>query len=250
MLPVAFEIGPVGVYSYPIAMAAAFLACWLLARRLLPRRGIASREAAPIVFAAALGGLVGARALYVVSEWDAFAAEPLLALKLSEGGLVFYGGLAGGVLAVFGISVARRLAIVDVADVAGVSVPLGAAIGRIGCFLNGCCAGAPTDAWWAVTFPGGEPVHPAQLLDAAYNVVLFGVLIVLFRGGRVVQGVVWWLFLVGYAVARFLVETVRTTPEVAWGLSQAQLVSVAVVPIAVAGLSLTLRRARARESTP
>lgn len=244
MLPVMLRIGPVAVYSYGVMLALAFLACWLVARWYLPRRGLHPEVALDLVLAAAIGGIVGARALFVGSDWGTYAAHPLWIFMLQRGGMVFYGGLLGGAAGVAIYTWVRRLPFAAVADTAAIAVPLGSAIGRLGCFLNGCCAGHATSAWYGVVFPYLGRVFPSQLLDSAVNLAIFAALLALavLRPPR--PGVLWWTFLVAYPVARFLVEMTRVNPAGRFGLTQAQAISVPLLLAGLAGLAFTLARGR------
>lgn len=237
MYPVLLRVGGVAVYSYGVMLALAFLACWLVARWYLRRRGLSGDMAVDGVLAAAAGGIIGARALYVVTNWDAFAAHPLWIFQLQRGGMVFYGGLVGGALGVLVYVLVRRAPVPVIADTAALTVPLGSAIGRLGCFLNGCCGGRPTSAFFGVTFPGtAGPVVPTQLIDSAANLLIVATVAHFLVRHRTRPGVTWWLFLLMYGVSRFLVEMVRVNPPVAAGLTQAQLISVPLVIAGVTGL--------------
>jgi phosphatidylglycerol:prolipoprotein diacylglycerol transferase len=143
----------------------------------------------------------------------------------------------------------KRLPVPAIADGAAMAVPLGSAIGRLGCFLNGCCSGRGTDAWFGVVFPGtSSAVVPTQLIDSAANLLIFFALLHLAVRVRPRAGTLWWSFLALYGVSRFLVETLRVNPPLALGLTQAQWIS---IPLAVAGLAglvwLNVRRPDARD---
>jgi phosphatidylglycerol:prolipoprotein diacylglycerol transferase len=235
MLPVLFRLGPVTVYSYGVMMALAFVGAWLFARWYLPRRGVDRELAIDLLLAAAVGGLAGARILYVATNWAVFAANPLWILQFQRGGMVFYGGLIGGAAAVAAYVLAKRLPVSVIADGGAMAVPLGSAIGRLGCFLNGCCSGRPTDAWFGITFPGTfAKVIPTQLVDSLANLLIFLVLLHFAVRVRPRPGALWWGFLTLYGTSRFLVELLRVNPPLALGLTQAQWIS---VPIFVAGLA-------------
>jgi phosphatidylglycerol:prolipoprotein diacylglycerol transferase len=240
--PVLFRVGQVAVYSYGVTLALAFVACWLIARWYLPTRGLDVELATDLLLAAAVGGIVGARLLYVATSWQVFAENPLWILQFQRGGMVFYGGLAGGALVVAAYVLIRRLPVPVIADGAAIAIPLGSAIGRIGCFLNGCCAGRPTDAIIGVVFPGASvPVLPTQLIDSAANLVIFAALLHFAVRRRWRPGLLWWLFLVLYGISRFLVEMLRTNPPLALGLTQAQWISLPIVLAGLAGLAWMLR---------
>lgn len=245
MLPVLVRIGPVAVYSYGVTLALAFVACWAVARWYLMRHRIEAIVATDLVLAAAVGGIVGARILFVATEWPLYAAHPLWIFMLQQGGMVFWGGLAGGALAVAAYVRWKRLPVAVIADGAALTVPLGSAIGRIGCFLNGCCAGQPTSAWYGVLFPGTtSPVVPAQLIDSASNLAIAAILLAVHARRRPVPGALWWGYLILYGVSRFSVETIRVNPPVALGLTQAQWIAIPVAIAGAVGLAFTLRRVR------
>jgi phosphatidylglycerol:prolipoprotein diacylglycerol transferase len=246
VLPVLFRIGPVAVYSYGVMMALAFVGSWLFARWYLPRRGVEAEAALDLVLAAAIGGLVGARLLYVATNWSVFAANPLWIPQLQRGGMVFYGGLIGGAAAVTAYVLYKRLPVSVIADGGAMAVPIGSAIGRLGCFLNGCCSGRPTDQWFGIEFPGTlSRVVPTQLIDSAANTAIFLVLFFLAVRVRPRGGTLWWAFLALYGTSRFLVEMLRVNPPLALGLTQAQWISVPMVVAGLAGLLWLYARPRA-----
>lgn len=245
MRPVLCQLGSVSVFSYGVTLSLAFVACWAFAAWYLPRHRLDRTLALDLLLAAAAGGLVGARIVYVITHWSSYSTDPLRVFMLWEGGMVFYGGLIGGAAAVLWLVRRNRLPLAVIADGAAIAVPLGSAIGRIGCFLNGCCGGVSTDSWLGVVFPGTSmAVLPTQLFDAAANVAIFGILLALHVRRRPVPGVLWWSFVAMYGISRFAVEAFRTTSRVAFGLSQAQLISIPMMLIGVWGLMGIVRRVR------
>ncbi len=179
MHPIVLKLGPVTVYAYGVAMVAAFLlGTWLAvraARALPPGQGAITPE--PLVDFLSwslLGGILGGRLFYIAIAWPYFRQAPWEWAALWHGGLVWYGGLFGGLAAGWLYTRARRLSLLRVMDQVIPFVALGHAIGRIGCFLNGCCYGKPTTGWCAVLLPGHpEPVIPTQLIESAGLVALF-----------------------------------------------------------------------------
>ena len=245
MHPVLFTVGPVTIYSYGVMLVTCVLAgVWLACRdagRLPPeRRALAADRIADWAAAVLLGGILGGRVLYVALHWPLFAAAPLQAFAIWRGGLVWYGGFAGGALGAWLYLRAHRVPFLQAADQLIPFVALSHAIGRVGCFLNGCCYGRPTEAWYGVQFPGQPgPVIPTQLLEAVGLVALF----VFLRSARrwpALQrpGQVFGLYLLGYAALRFLVETLRGDQPRWHALTLPQLVSLSLVLV---GLSLLKR---------
>lgn len=215
MQPVAFQLGELAISWYGILVAAGFLAgLWTAARR-APLSGIPAEAVLDLGPWLILGGLVGARALFVAMFWrQEFAGQPLGALfAVWHGGLVFYGGLLGAVLSALVYLRLKRLPIWKVADVLAPSIALGSVFGRLGCFINGCCYGRPCSLPWATQYPqgypiSGTPVHPTQLYDALLNLGLFAALARLYRT-KSFPGEVFGVYVLAYAVLRFSVELFR-----------------------------------------
>ena len=146
------------IHSYGFMLLMAFYAAWMLAHWRAKREGINPGYIADLLVWCVLGGIFGARLAYILTHRDEFTGI-LDLLKVWEGGLVFYGGLALGTVAALCVLYWRKLPPGKVADVMAPSLALGLAFGRIGCFLCGCCWGdvCPEDSFMrpvAVTFPG------------------------------------------------------------------------------------------------
>lgn len=181
-----------------------------------------------------LVGIVGGSRLeYVRTHWGDFADEPLRVLALRDGGLVFYGGLVGVLLATAAWVAWRRAPVWKLLDLMAIGLPFGHAVGRVGCLLAGCCYGAPTGLPWGVTYPAGGdapagvPVHPTQLYEAAFDVAL-GAALAWARPRRRFDGQLFCTFLFFYPTFRALNETMRGDAIrgfVAGGLSNAQVTS-------------------------
>lgn len=215
MHEVAFSLGALKVHWYGILVVAGFIAgLWTASRRGL-RDGLAAESIADLCLWLMIGAITGARIWHVVAYWqEAYSHQPWWEVfAIYHGGLVFHGGLIGASLATVFYTRAHRLPLWKVADALAPSIPLGHAFGRVGCLMNGCCYGLPTQAPWAVHFPpahvtGGAGVHPAQLYEAGLNLALFGALAWQYRR-KTFDGQVFALYLLAYAVVRFVVEFFR-----------------------------------------
>jgi len=236
MHPILFQVGPLTLYSYGAMMVLAFVtATWLAARAargLSPAlRAIAAEQLLDFSSLSLVGGLVGARLLFVSLHWDEFSSDPLDILAVWHGGLVWYGGFLGGLLAGSLYVRAQRLEFLRVLDQFIPFLTLGHAIGRVGCLLNGCCYGKPTDAWCGLVFPGQDvAVFPTQLLESLGLLLLFLVLRALQRPGLLqYPGRVFGAYLAGYAALRFALEFTRGDQAPWWmGLTLQQVISIAV----------------------
>lgn len=253
MHPVLFRIGPLPVYSYGTALALAFLIGIALARKRAGRMGVDPELITDLSVYILIGTLAGARLFYVISDWSSFRGNPLDIFKIWQGGLVFQGGLFGGVAVALWYLKSRKVAPWRVGDVVIPSVALGHALGRIGCFLNGCCFGTPTNLPWGVTFPPesfaaqhfglGHHIHPAQLYSALNALFVFFVLIIYTPRARF-PGQVFWLYGVLYGVTRFLLEFLRVEPRVLFSFSLYQVVSGGMIVLSLVMLLILSRRWR------
>lgn len=196
-------------------VAAAFIAGLWTATKRCPKDGLPPSAIADMGPWLIVSGLLGGRALFVVSYWkEFFAGEPWWEVfMIRHGGLVFYGGLIGAIVTAAVYVKWKKLPPMKVGDAIAPSIALGHVFGRIGCLMNGCCYGATCSLPWAVHFPkehetGGQGVHPTQLYEAGLNLILYVALEILYRRKRF-DGQVFGLYLVAYAVLRVVVELFR-----------------------------------------
>lgn len=174
----------------------------------------------------------------------------LAAFKFWWGGLTYYGGLLlavpGGML----FAHRKGLGVWRTADLVAPVVLLGLFFGRLGCFFNGCCYGAETDAWSAVLLPGHvHPVHPAQLYESIGSLALFFVLSFVLQPRKRGHGEVFGWFLILYGVLRFILELVRADARGSVGpLSTSQFISIPLVALGVYLVVSVRKRARALSS--
>ncbi|MFZ0391441.1 MAG: prolipoprotein diacylglyceryl transferase [Calditrichia bacterium] len=230
MIPILFEIGPLKVGSYGLMLAIAFITCLWLLRREFARRDLNPDWAYNIIFAAAIGGIIGARLYFILEYTDRFQQDPL-GMIFTGSGLTWYGGFIGGIIAVL-ISIYRMPASnLKLADLIAPLLLLGYGIGRIGCFLAGDGDyGPPSDLPWAMSFPNGlvpttQRVHPTPVYETLMALILFAILWKLRKkphpAGLMVSGM-----LIAYGIERFLAEFWRTTPQVLGWLTMAQILSI------------------------
>jgi phosphatidylglycerol:prolipoprotein diacylglycerol transferase len=212
---VAFDIFSFPVHWFGILIVLGFISgIWTASRRGM-RDGIAPAALQDLGLWLLLGGIGGARALYVISYWrEEFADKPWTEIfMVQHGGLVFYGGLIGATIAAVIFVRNKGLPLWKVADALAPSISLGSVFGRLGCFMNGCCYGRPTCVPWAVSFPPDHPtkgvnIHPTQIYDSLLNLGLYLGLAWLYRRKKF-DGQVFAAYLVGYALSRSFVELFR-----------------------------------------
>jgi phosphatidylglycerol:prolipoprotein diacylglycerol transferase len=279
VFPELLRLGPVTITTYGLMLALAFVAAGLYLRWALKRQAIDPNAVYNILFAAIVGGVIGARLFYVVANWGEFATQPMMVFFLPAGGLVFQGGAVGGALAVWAVVIYERLPRPAVMDAAAPALSIGAAVGRVGCFCNGCCAGQPSTAWYALPFFGyAEPRVPIQIADMGYNLAIAGALAWLFvrgmGGGKAAdsagrarpplrKGSLFWLWFVLYGVCRFVIEFWRAAPpgpvgtiplglnpRVFLGLTSPQLIAAGMVVFGVATLAWWRSRREGEPDAP
>jgi phosphatidylglycerol---prolipoprotein diacylglyceryl transferase len=251
--PVLVEIGPFAIRWYALAYVVGLIAGWRyvvgLARRF--RVGIPPATVDDLLVWATLGVILGGRLGYVLFyNLPYYAANPMHALAVWQGGMAFHGGLAGVMVAMALFARRRGLPLLSLADLVAAAAPIGLFFGRLANFINGELYGRTTDVAWAMVFPRGgpEPRHPSQLYEAALEgLVLFVVLAVMvWRSGALARpGLVTGVFLAGYAAARILVELFRE-PDAQLGtlLAGATMGQLLSLPMLAAGVWLILRALR------
>jgi len=254
--PLIIRVGPLMITGYGLMMMVAFLmAGWVMQRELV-RRGFREDYAADIVVAAVIGGIIGGKVWYAVlyRDWGTL---------LSRGGLVWYGGFLGGVLAVILNGWRRRVPMRFTMELVAPALAVGYAVGRVGCFLVQDDYGVPTSLPWGMKFPQGWPpstaenlirdfsvtlppgtqptdvlaVHPTQLYEVALMLLAFWLIWRL----RVHQRAAGWLFglyLLLAGIERFLVEFLRAKDDRFLGpLTIAQGTSLVIALVGVAMLA-------------
>jgi phosphatidylglycerol:prolipoprotein diacylglycerol transferase len=226
MHPVLFTLGPLTVYFYGVMLALAFVAGIWVASWRAKRENVSPDVIYDLALISLICGILGARLLFVLLNLGYYAQHPLEIVMFWQGGLVYYGGIILAALAVIVFLKIRKLNMGKVVDICIPSIALGQAIGRIGCFLNGCCFGRPVS--WGIEFPPGSivsyeqwaqgligsagryslPVHPTQLYSSLNALIIFLILIIVDKRKNF-GGELFWLYLLLYSITRFAVEFLR-----------------------------------------
>jgi phosphatidylglycerol---prolipoprotein diacylglyceryl transferase len=233
MYPVLFRLGSFDITSFGVMVALGAALGILLLRREAARSGLDAAAVTDSALVGVIGGLAGAKLLYVVEHW----AEPLSDTLFSRGGMSWFGGFTGGVVAGLLMVYKQHLPLMTMLAASAPAMAVGQAIGRVGCFLVGDDYGHPTSLPWGVAFPNGLPptmdrVHPTQLYETLFLLPLAWILVVLRSRGASDRRVVG-IYLVLAGVMRFGIELVRVNVVVALGMTTAQLFSVALTLIGV-----------------
>ncbi|MBU0491359.1 MAG: prolipoprotein diacylglyceryl transferase [Chloroflexi bacterium] len=263
MCPILFSFSlggiPIVISAYAVMMDVAIVVGLVVVAFEARRVGFPLERLIDLTLVGVVAGVVGARLYYVAGNWDVYAANPIRILDFGEGGLVYHGALLAGLLAAYAYTRWRRLAFLQVCDLMAPALALGESIARIGCLLNGCCYGAPTDSILGLYLPNyyGEWVvrYPTPIIQGLTTLVIFGVLWGL-RKRKPFPGFLILLYLVLYSATRFLIEFTRDRGPLitTFGVDTAQLMSLLLALVGLAAMVFLWRRQRARvepvETTP
>lgn len=245
-------VGPIPLNWYGLGWIAAFLTALWLVRRWATVSGLSRVQVENLAVASLVGAFAGAR-LYFIAQNDpaSYVREPWRMLMVWEGGLAFFGGLFGAVLAAFVYARRQRLPFARAADLFAPTIPIAAAIGRVPCLLAGMDYGTATTLPWAVLYThpdsyapnDGVPRHPVQLYELLGDLVIAGILLNL--RGRLAHGALFVTYLVLFSVLRFLLFFVRgDVPAVALGLKNGQWTALVILLVAMPILLVQLKKNR------
>ncbi|MDE0553290.1 MAG: prolipoprotein diacylglyceryl transferase [Candidatus Poribacteria bacterium] len=251
MYPTLIDFGPIGIHSYGLMLATAFITVVFVLQYELKRRGFVAELAGSIVMAAALGGIVGAKIYSALLDGSINIHE-----LFSTSGLVWYGGLIGGCIAVTVVVVRSPNPYFPTIDIIGPTLLLGYGIGRIGCLLAGDGDyGPPSDLPWAMAFPNGTvptdvPVHPTPIYESLLSFAFFGLLWSQRRRFEDVPGTTFGLSLILLGVERFIAEFWRITPRVLGWMTAAQIFSIVAFVVGIVLIFWLRGRPRAVTAAP
>ena len=251
MYPVLFRIGDVVISSYSVMVLLAFLVGYWLGGAELRRKGLNGNLADLLLIPCVLGGIGGAKVLFLVQNvtLSEILSDPL---RYLSSGLTFYGGLIGALILIGLVVWWRKVSYWAVTDSIAPGLVLAYGIGRIGCLLVGDDYGIPSNLPWAMAFPQGAPptterVHPAQVYDTLLMIGLFLFLWKIRKKERP-NGWLSSVMFILLGIERFFIEFIRnTSPSFIPGLSQAQLISVGIIILGV--LKLIQLRAAAKATS-
>jgi len=254
MYPELFKIGNFEISSFGFMVAIAFLVAYWVTSLEFKRKGLSEKLLGNLFIAAMIGGIVGAKILYLIENVP--VAELLrnpISNLLSRGGLTYYGGLIGAVVLTIIVAYRNKISFWTLGDASAPALALGYAVGRIGCFLVGDDYGIPSNLPWAIAFPKGLPptfegVHPTQL----YEIIAMTLVFLILWNIRKRPAPNGWLFSIYLMLAgfeRFFIEFIRsTTPSPIPNISLAQLVAVGLIVLGAARLINTYSKTPAIEN--
>lgn len=259
MFPDLFSIGPFLLHTYGLFVGMGFFVGLLVTLRIGKSEGIPAQKILDMGFLMFFSALIGSRLMYVFMNPSYYRHHPLDILKVWQGGLVFSGGVIAVVLIMIWYARRHAMSLWKVGDLWAPAAAIGQCIGRIGCFMAGCCYGKPADGSWGVTFthphslaPLGVPLHPTQLYAAVGGLTVFVILLLLAKRKQF-QGQVFLWFLILHSTARLAVERFRGDDRgmvPGTEMSITQLVSMGILIAAVVALTVMKSRSRKRSPSP
>lgn len=215
MFPELFSVGPFTVYSYGLMTALGIIAAIWIGENEIKRAQLAPDGfLMGMGIACVVGGYAASKLLFWITILPEIIKEPARLLDLSSG-FVVYGGLIGGIVTAYFYCKIKKVDFWSVFDLATPAVALAQCLGRVGCFLAGCCYGNPTESALGVVFhrslyaPNNIKLFPVQLMASGLNLLNFAVLYFLWRKGRMKKGMVGSLYIINYSVGRFFLEYFR-----------------------------------------
>ena len=238
-------LGQITIYTYGVLLAAAYLFGLKLAMVRAQARGLDGAKVLDLGIYIIISALIGAKLLLVVTDFSTFQADPKELLTLARSGGVFYGGLILAVAVALWYIRRAGLPLWTTCDAFAPGIALGHVVGRFGCLFAGCCYGKPTSVPWAITFtdpfaaanvgtPLGVPLHPTQLYEAGTELLILIILLTTERKGRPFPGRTFWLYMLLYAISRFIIEFYRGDPRGSVGIfSTSQFISIVLAPLAI-----------------
>jgi phosphatidylglycerol:prolipoprotein diacylglycerol transferase len=221
--PQLFHYGHFFLPTYGLLVATGVLLGLWISVRNSERQGIDPDKAWNLGILVVLCGIVGAKILYVIYDWNTYSSwKEIFSLSTLQAGGVFSGGLIAALVAAVWYIRQQHMPPLATCDAFAPGLAIGHAIGRLGCFAAGCCFGKPTHAWWGVTFtnpvanqlvgtPLNEALEPTQLFEFAVELANFFLLMWMLKRKKF-EGQVFGAYLILYGVARFLIEFLRGDP--------------------------------------
>lgn len=248
MYPDLFSIGPVTIHTYGVFVAMGIFSGVILAMKLGEQEGLSPSIISDICFLIIISGVIGARLGYIIINTSYYIKYPLETLKIWKGGLVFIGALITACMSGAWYINRYHWDFWTIGDILAPSIALGQAIGRIGCFMAGCCYGKPTDLPWAVVFrnsyslaPLNIPLHPTQIYHSLACFIIFVILMFL-RRHKGFSGQIFLWYLILHSTKRLFIEKFRGDYRaILFGdMTMTQFISLAI--LLTAGVCLIIRK--------
>lgn len=230
------KIGPLTLHMYGFFIGLGFLSALIISSYRAKKKDLSEDIVLGIVYCAVIGGMLGCRLLFYITEIPNIIHDPSILWDFKNG-YVVYGGIIGGIITSMVYCRMKKVIFLDYFDLVAPTISFAQCLGRIGCFCAGCCYGKPTDAWYGITFKSSNyaPNHiklvPTQLISSIGDFIIFAILM-LYSSTKPKRGRTAAMYIMLYGIGRFLVEFLRYDYRGSVGpLSTSQIISIAMVVI-------------------
>lgn len=248
------DLGIVRIPMYLLMFLIGYVLMIVWGRKISVRYDYPKADILYVSLYAAIGIIIGAKLMYfvsklpmIISKFDIYLeywkVNPMGALNYSFGGLVFYGGLIGAVLGAYIYCKQYRMPFSPLMDIFAPAIPFVHGMGRIGCFLAGCCYGKEYHGFGSVQFPENDliavlddvPRVPVQLIEAGLNFAIAIVLYILTKRRKMKTGQLMGIYIVYYTIVRYVMEMLRgdAIRGNVGGISTSQIISIILIPIGI-----------------
>lgn len=245
MYPELFRVFGLKITTWGVILLIGFVAAFFMVKARAKKFGIPQDRVIDLVLYSMLAGIVGGRIVFILIEWESYQGNWKEIFNVQEGGMTSFGGYLFGLIAIILWSKFNKVSLLRTLDLIIAPAFLVLAIGRIGCFFNGCCYGVQCDLPWAVHFPEVPGyVHPAQLYDSLMALAAMGILLFMERSSfRISEGGPWHgqliaIGLILLGVTRYIYEIFRAgaTSEIVYEQANLTLAQITAIAIAVVGV--------------
>lgn len=212
--PILLDIGPIHIRYYGLLYALAFLIGYFILIKLSPKFNIKKNDIEDYVPYIIIGDLIGGRLFEILFYSPSYYfANPLKMFAIWEGGISSHGAIISMILITIWFCRKRKISFYNFSDLVSIPVMFGAALIRIGNFINSELVGKVTSLPWAVQFPGYEGLrHPVQLYQAGYHLIIFGILLLMLKLKNKEKGTIFWSMLFLDSLFRFITEFYKDLP--------------------------------------
>jgi len=227
MNPTAFTVFGIDIQWYAVIITSAMIIGVLFSIKDGEKQGFVGDHLLDLMLVALPLAIIGARAYYVIFNFEIYRDNIINIFNIRQGGLAIHGGLIGGFLGGYIISIKKKFNIFKVADVISPYLILGQAIGRWGNYINQEAHGGPTDLPWGIMVDGVK-VHPTFLYESIWNIMVFFLLKKISKNKKY-DGQMAATYLILYSVGRFFIEGMRTDSLMVGPLRTAQVISILLI---------------------
>ena len=248
-----FSIGKFTIHGYGLMIALGFLFALIYGTWQCKRQGLDDDFFFNLAMFVLIFGWLGGKIMFIIVEFKQFLISPMSVIG-SEG-FVVYGGIISGIITIYVYCKIKKMNFFSYIDIIAAAVAINQALGRVGCFLAGCCYGRETDSWVGVVFPegcmapAGVKLIPTQLFSAAADICMFIILCMIINSKKYIKGVPMAVYMTGYAIGRTIIECFRSDARGSVGaLSTSQFISIFIGAVGALLLCLILKKNKIDEN--